>query len=146
MAVNNSPVFAGIPDPRIVNISTANTSDSLVAIPSDGTGFRELFTAGENGGSVYEISWEVIGTGTPVPSKVSLWLTDADGLNAKVFKSGYNSAGVAITTTTAGTTGEITLIGLELAPGMKVFVSVHVLGANTTYNFLAKAAQFKKQE
>lgn len=145
MAVNNSPVYAGIASSKTVNVSVARTTDTEIGAPADATDLRLLFTAGTNGGAYYRLLWNVVGTGTPAAAVINLWETDETGANARVVQSFYNTAGLAISTTQTGTTGYADFKSAELQAGQKVFVSITVLAANTTLNVTLRSAQFTAQ-
>lgn len=146
MAINNNPIFPGIPSGETKNISTANTSNAVVASPADGESFRLLFTAGGNGGFVSQIDYQAIGTGTPEATLLNVWLTDTNGKNAMVVRTITVAAGSAMSATTAGVYGSIFLPGYELAPGRAMYVSFTALAANVTYNVSAlNTGQYSEQ-
>jgi len=145
MAVNNSPVFAGIASSKTVNVSVAKTTDTEIGAPADATDLRLLFTAGVNGGAYYRLLWNVVGTGTPTNAIIHLWETDETGANARVVQSFFTPTGLAISTTQSGSSGFADFKSAELQAGQKVFVSVTALAANTTLNVTLRSAQFTAQ-
>jgi hypothetical protein len=143
MATNQRPVFALIPVSPIVNLSVANTSNAVVASPADATDFRELYACSiPEGAKITNISIQYIGTGTPAAGLLNIWLTNSSGANARVIRMLTIVAGVAITTTAAGTFLSTTFLDFQVQNGQKVFVSVTTLAANTTANVYASVGEF----
>lgn len=144
MATNQRPVFAFSPVSPVVNLSTANTSNAVVASPADAADFRLLYTCSiPEGAKCTLVAFQFVGTGTPAAGVFNIWATDSIGNNARVIRT-YSfpvSAG-AISTTVAGLYVEIPFQDLQLQNGQKLFVSVTTLASNTTLNVRASIGEF----
>jgi hypothetical protein len=143
MAVNNKPIFGGIVESGVVNISTANTSTAQVNSPADAADFRLLFTAGANGGFIDEIQLQWIGTGTPSAGIFNIWITDTSNANARIYKMNTTTANTgAISTTVIGGQFVYTFTNFNVKAGQRVYVSQTVIAANTTLNVTLFGGQF----
>jgi hypothetical protein len=146
MAVNTIPLSSGKAYSKTVNVSTAKTDTSVVASPSDGSDFRELFEAGTNGGHYDGILIQWIGTGTQALHVVDVWETDTSGANARVVSSHQLTAmSAAISTTNPGTREFIPFNFSNLQNGIKVFISSRVVSTNCTMNATLRGGQFEAQ-
>lgn len=144
MPANQRPVFALVPKTPVVNLSTANTSNAVVASPSDAADFRLLYdcTVAE-GSKITLIALQFIGTGTPAAGILNIWLTNSSGANARVIRMyAFAAASGAISTTVIGPYAEIAFQDLQIQNGQKLFVSVTTLAANTTLNVRASIGDF----
>jgi hypothetical protein len=144
MAANQRPVFALKPVTPTVNISTANTSNAVVASPSDAADFRQLYDCTcVDGAKITTIAVQFIGTGTSGTGIVNLWVTDTSGADARVRRMiTIPAASGAISATLAGQYIETIFLDFQIAFGQKIFVSLTALAANTTLNVAASIGEF----
>jgi hypothetical protein len=143
MPANQRPVFALLPKTPVVNLSTANTTNAVVASPTDAADFRELYTCAiPEGAKVTNISIQYIGTGTPSAALFNIWLTNSSGANARVIRMITVPAGGTISTTVPGSFISTTFLDFQVQNGQKIFVSLTTLAANTTLNVYASIGEF----
>jgi hypothetical protein len=146
MAANQNKILSGgIPESNTVNVSTANTSNAVVASPSDAADFRLLFTAGTNGAFIDEIIYQVIGTGTQAAAILHIWQTQPNGANARVIRSYEIAVGAGQSATVAGQSGSVQFNFRNMKAGTLFFVSVTVVSTNCTWNITANGGQFEAQ-
>lgn len=145
MAVNNQPLFGGIPIVNVKNVSIAKTSLSEIASPVDATDLRLVFTAGANGGFIDSVDYQAIGTGTPGATIMNVWVTDEANANARIVKSLAVPAGSGISTINPGISGSLVFAYMNLAYGQNVYISFTVLAANVTYNVTSFGGQYSAQ-
>lgn len=144
MPANFKPVFALTPKSPVVNLSAANTSNAVVASPSDSTSFRELYAcATAEGSKITLIAYQFIGTGTPSAGIFNIWLSSTSNTNAQVIRSvAFSAASGAISTTLAGPYAELAFTDFQIQNGQRLYVSVTTLAANTTLNIRASIGDF----
>ena len=142
MAQNTKPIFGSYPEIVIKNVSVANTLNSIIANPVDGTSLALLFTAGSDNGFIDAIDFQEIGTGTPGNSIMNIWVKDATGANAQIAYSVTVTGGSAITTTVPGVYKSTLFNFMNLKAGQKVFVSFTAIATNVTYNVIAYTGQY----
>jgi hypothetical protein len=141
MAQNNNPLFAGSAISNIVNIATARATDALVADPTAEADMYLIAEITENDGFADVIHYQAIGSGAPVADVLLLWLTANDGTNARVAKKFILTA--ADDTDTASFAWDISF--MNLAAGVKLYVTAKLLAVNVTYNVSIFGGNFKAQ-
>jgi len=122
MAANTSPIFALVPETKIVTV-TAATTDRTGATT---TNLVELLTATTDGTKITQIGAKVAGTNTAC--LVLIFITDTTGSNPKL----YDEIGLlAITASTTITSQrQVTAYSdLQLKSGQKVLVGITVAQA-----------------
>jgi hypothetical protein len=95
MAANTSPIFALVPETKIVTVTTATTDRTGATT----TNLVELLTAGTDGTKITQIGAKVAGTNTA--TLVLIFISDSSGANFKLFDEITVSAITASTTTTS---------------------------------------------
>lgn len=119
MAANTQPIFALVPETKIVTV-TAATTDRTGATT---TNLVELLTAGTDGTKITQIGAKVAGTNAA--TLVLIFITDTAGANPKLFDE------IALASVTASTTvtsqRQVTAYSdLQLKSGQKVLVGITV--------------------
>jgi hypothetical protein len=92
---NTSPIFALVPETKIVTVTTATTDRTGATT----TNLVELLTAGTDGTKITQIGAKVAGTNTA--TLVLIFISDSSGANFKLFDEITVSAITASTTTTS---------------------------------------------
>jgi hypothetical protein len=144
MAANQRPVFALTPKTPTANLSVANTANAVVASPTDGTDFRQVYQCSTvEGSKITLIAYQFIGTGTPSAAIFNIWLTDTSNANARVIRSvAVAVAAGAISTVLPGPYAELTFSDFQLENGQRIYVSLTTMAANTTLNVRASIGDF----
>ena len=119
MAANTSPIFALVPETKIVTV-TAATTDRTGATT---TNLQELLTATTDGTKITQIGAKVAGTN--VATLVLIYITNTSGTSPKLFDE------IALTAVTASTSQSsqrsVTAYSdLQLKAGQKVLVGITV--------------------
>jgi hypothetical protein len=122
MAANTSPIFALVPETKIVTVTDATTDRTGATT----TNLVELLTAGADGTKITQIGAKVAGTNTAC--LVLIFITDTAGANLKLYDE------IALDTITASTTQasfrDVTAYSdLQLKSGQKVLVGITVAQA-----------------
>jgi hypothetical protein len=122
MAANTSPIFALVPETKIVTVTTATTDRTGATT----TNLVELLTAGTDGTKITQIGAKVAGTNTAC--LVLIFITDTAGANPKLYDEILLSAVTATTTVTSDR--KVTAYSdLQLKSGQKVLVGTTVAQA-----------------
>jgi hypothetical protein len=122
MAANTSPIFALVPETKIVTVTTATTDRTGATT----TNLVELLTAGTDGTKITQIGAKVAGTNTAC--LVLIFITDTTGANPKLYDEILLSAVTATTTVTSDR--KVTAYSdLQLKSGQKVLVGTTVAQA-----------------
>jgi hypothetical protein len=119
---NTSPIFALVPETKIVTV-TAATTDRTGATT---TNLAELLTAGTDGTKITQIGAKVAGTNTAC--LVLIFITDTAGANPKL----YDELALNPITASASVTSERrvnTYSDLQLKSGQKVIVGITIATA-----------------
>jgi hypothetical protein len=114
---NTSPIFALVPETKIVTV-TAATTDRTGATT---TNLVELLTAGTDGTKITQIGAKVAGTNTAC--LVLIFITDTAGANPKLF----DEIGLLAVTASVGVTSQRAVTAysdLQLKSGQKVIVGI----------------------
>lgn len=119
MAANTQPIFALVPETKIVTV-TAATTDRTGATT---TNLVELLTAGADGTKITQIGAKAAGTNAA--TLVLIFITDTAGANPKLFDEIVLNAITASTTVTSQR--NVTAYSdLQLKSGQKVLVGTTV--------------------
>lgn len=116
---NTSPIFALVPETKIVTV-TAATTDRTGATT---TNLVELLTAGTDGTKITQIGAKVAGTNTAC--LVLIFITDTAGANPKLYDEIVLEAITASTTVTSQR-AVTAYSDLQLKGGQKVLVGITV--------------------
>jgi hypothetical protein len=119
MAANTQPIFALVPETKIVTV-TAATTDRTGATT---TNLVELLTAGTDGTKITQIGAKVAGTNASV--LVLIFITDTAGANPKLFDE-FLLNPITASTTLASARLVIPYSDLQLKSGQKIFVGTTV--------------------
>lgn len=119
MAANTQPIFALVPETKIVTV-TAATTDRTGATT---TNLVELLTAGTDGTKITQIGAKVAGTNAA--TLVLIFITDTAGANPKLFDEITLSA-ITPSTTLASNRNVTAYSDLQLKSGQKVLVGTTV--------------------
>jgi hypothetical protein len=119
MAANTQPIFALVPETKIVTV-TAATTDRTGATT---TNLVELLTAGTDGTKITQIGAKVAGTNAAV--LVLIFITDTAGANPKLFDE-FLLIPITPSTTLASARLVIPYSDLQLKSGQKIFVGTSV--------------------
>jgi hypothetical protein len=131
MAANTSPIFALVPETKIVTV-TAATTDRTGATT---TNLAELLTAGTDGTKITQIGAKVAGDNTA--TTVLIFITDTAGVNPKLYDEISLSA-VTATTTLISERKVTAYSDLQLKSGQKVLVGTTVAQADGVNIFAIK--------
>jgi hypothetical protein len=131
MAANTQPIFALVPETKIVTV-TAATTDRTGATT---TNLVELLTAGTNGTKITQIGAKVAGTNASV--LVLIFITDTAGANPKLFDE-FSLNPITASTTLASARVVIPYSDLQLKSGQKIFVGTTVAIADGVNIFAIK--------
>jgi hypothetical protein len=128
---NTSPIFALVPETKIVTVTTATTDRTGATT----TNLAELLTAGTDGTKITQIGAKVAGDNTA--TGVLIFITDSAGANPKLYDE------IALEAVTAGTTTtserQVTAYSdLQLKSGQKVLVGITVAQADGVNIFAIK--------
>ena len=119
---NTSPIFALVPETKIVTVTTATTDRTGATT----TNLAELLTAGTDGTKITQIGAKVAGTNTAC--LVLIFITDTSGANPKL----YDELALNPITASATVTSERrvnTYSDLQLKSGQKVIVGITIATA-----------------
>jgi hypothetical protein len=119
MAANTQPIFALVPETKIVTV-TAATTDRTGATT---TNLVELLTAGTDGTKITQIGAKVAGTNAA--TLVLIFITDTAGTNPKLFDEIVINA-VTPSTIARSFRNSVAYDDLQLKSGQKVFVGTTV--------------------
>jgi hypothetical protein len=119
---NTSPIFALVPETKIVTVTTATTDRTGATT----TNLVELLTAGTDGTKITQIGAKVAGTNTAC--LVLIFITDTSGANPKLYDEISLSA-VTPTTTVTSERKVTAYSDLQLKSGQKVLVGTTVAQA-----------------
>jgi hypothetical protein len=128
---NTSPIFALVPETKIVTV-TAATTDRTGATT---TNLVELLTAGTDGTKITQIGAKVAGTNTAC--LVLIFITDTAGANPKLFDEIVLQA-ITASTTQASFRDVTAYSDLQLKSGQKVLVGITVAQADGVNIFAIK--------
>jgi hypothetical protein len=122
MAANTSPIFALVPETKIVTVTTATTDRTGATT----TNLAELLTAGTDGTKITQIGAKVAGDNTAC--LVLIFITDTAGANPKLYDE---LALLAVTPSTSLASARISIpySDLQLKSGQKVLVGTTVAQA-----------------
>ena len=128
---NTSPIFALVPETKIVTVTDATTDRTGATT----TNLAELLTAGTDGTKITQIGAKVAGDNTA--TGVLIFITDSAGANPKLYDE------IALEAVTAGTTTtsqrQVTAYSdLQLKSGQKVLVGITVAQADGVNIFAIK--------
>jgi hypothetical protein len=119
MAANTQPIFALVPETKIVTV-TAATTDRTGATT---TNLVELLTAGTDGTKITQIGAKVAGTNASV--LVLIFITDTAGANPKLFDE-IGLLAITASTTVTSQRAVTAYSDLQLKSGQKVLVGTTV--------------------
>jgi len=122
MAANTSPIFALIPETKIVTVTSATTDRTGATT----TNLAELLTAGTDGTKITQIGAKVAGTNTSC--LVLIFITDTSGANPKLFDE-FLLAPITASTTLASSRLVLPYSDLQLKSGQKILVGITVATA-----------------
>jgi len=131
MAANTSPIFALVPETKIVTVTDATTDRTGATT----TNLAELLTAGTDGTKITQIGAKVAGDNTAC--LVLIFITDTAGANPKL----YDELALAPITPTTLITSERKVSAysdLQLKSGQKVLVGTTVAQADGVNIFAIK--------
>jgi hypothetical protein len=128
---NTSPIFALVPETKIVTVTTATTDRTGATT----TNLAELLTAGTDGTKITQIGAKVAGTNTAC--LVLIFITDTSGSNPKLYDEISLSA-VTATTTLISERKVTAYSDLQLKSGQKVLVGTTVAIADGVNIFAIK--------
>jgi hypothetical protein len=131
MAANTSPIFALVPETKIVTV-TAATTDRTGATT---TNLVELLTAGTDGTKITQIGAKVAGDNTAC--LVLIFITDTSGSNPKLYDE-IALAPITASTTQASFRDVTAYSDLQLKSGQKVLVGTTVAQADGVNIFAIK--------
>ena len=131
MAANTSPIFALVPETKIVTV-TAATTDRTGATT---TNLAELLVAGTDGTKITQIGAKVAGTNTAC--LVLIFITDTAGANPKLFDE-LELLPITPSTTAMSYRDVIPYSDLQLKSGQKVLVGTTVAQADGVNIFAIK--------
>ena len=119
---NTSPIFALVPETKIVTVTTATTDRTGATT----TNLAELLTAGTDGTKITQIGAKVAGDNTAC--LVLIFITDTAGANPKLYDE---LALLAVTPSTSLASARISIpySDLQLKSGQKVLVGTTVAQA-----------------
>jgi hypothetical protein len=117
MAANTSPIFALVPETKIVTV-TAATTDRTGATT---TNLVELVTAATDGTKITQIGAKVAGTNTAC--LVLIFITNTSGANPKLFDE-IGLLPITATTTVTSQRQVTAYSDLQLKNGQKVLVGI----------------------
>jgi hypothetical protein len=131
MAANTSPIFALVPETKIVTV-TAATTDRTGATT---TNLAELLTAGTDGTKITQIGAKVAGTNTAC--LVLIFITDTAGANPKLYDE-IGLEAITASTTVTSQRAVTAYSDLQLKSGQKVLVGTTVAQADGVNIFAIK--------
>ena len=116
---NTSPIFALVPETKIVTV-TAATTDRTGATT---TNLAELLTAATDGTKITQIGAKIAGTNNT--TSVLIFITDTGGSNPKLFDE-IKLEGITASTTQPSFRDVTAYSDLQLKSGQKVLVGITV--------------------
>jgi hypothetical protein len=119
---NTSPIFALVPETKIVTVTTATTDRTGATT----TNLAELLTAGTEGTKITQIGAKVAGTNTAC--LVLIFITDTAGANPKLYDE-IGLLAITASTTTTSQRAVTAYSDLQLKSGQKVLVGTTVAQA-----------------
>jgi hypothetical protein len=131
MAANTSPIFALVPETKIVTVTDATTDRTGATT----TNLVELLTAGSDGTKITQIGAKVAGDNTAC--LVLIFITDTAGANPKLYDEIFLLA-ITASTTQASFRDVTAYSDLQLKSGQKVLVGITVAQADGVNIFAIK--------
>jgi hypothetical protein len=131
MAANTSPIFALVPETKIVTVTDATTDRTGATT----TNLAELLTAGTDGTKITQIGAKVAGTNTAC--LVLIFITDTAGANPKLYDE-IGLEAVTASTTVTSQRAVTAYSDLQLKSGQKVLVGTTVAQADGVNIFAIK--------
>ena len=131
MAANTSPIFALVPETKIVTVTTATTDRTGATT----TNLGELLTAGTNGTKITQIGAKVAGDNTAC--LVLIFITDTAGANPKLYDE-IGLLAITASTTVTSQRAVTAYSDLQLKSGQKVLVGTTVAQASGVNIFAIK--------
>jgi hypothetical protein len=128
---NTSPIFALVPETKIVTV-TAATTDRTGATT---TNLVELLTAGTDGTKITQIGAKVAGDNTAC--LVLIFITDTAGANPKLYDE-IGLEAITASTTVTSQRAVTAYSDLQLKSGQKVLVGITVAQADGVNIFAIK--------
>jgi hypothetical protein len=119
---NTSPIFALVPETKIVTVTTATTDRTGATT----TNLAELLTAGTDGTKITQIGAKVAGDNTAC--LVLIFITDTAGANPKLYDE-LALAAITAGNTTTSQRAVTAYSDLQLKSGQKVLVGTTVAQA-----------------
>jgi hypothetical protein len=116
---NTSPIFALVPETKIVTVTDATTDRTGATT----TNLVELLTAGTDGTKITQIGAKVAGTNTAC--LVLIFITDTAGANPKLYDE-IRLLAITASTTQASFRDVTAYSDLQLKSGQKVLVGITV--------------------
>jgi hypothetical protein len=116
---NTSPIFALVPETKIVTVTTATTDRTGATT----TNLVELLTAGTDGTKITQIGAKVAGTNTAC--FLLIFITDTAGANPKLFDE-LELLPVTASTTAMSYRDVIPYSDLQIKSGQKILVGTTV--------------------
>jgi hypothetical protein len=117
MAANTSPIFALVPETKIVTVTDATTDRTGATT----TNLVELLTAATDGTKITQIGAKVAGTNTAC--LVLIFITNTSGANPKLFDE-IGLLPITATTTVTSQRQVTAYSDLQLKNGQKVLVGI----------------------
>ena len=131
MAANTSPIFALVPETKIVTVTDATTDRTGATT----TNLAELLTAGTDGTKITQIGAKVAGDNTAC--LVLIFITDASGANPKLYDE-IGLSPITASTTVTSQRAVTAYSDLQLKSGQKVLVGTTVAQADGVNIFAIK--------
>ena len=131
MAANTSPIFALVPETKIVTVTTATTDRTGATT----TNLAELLTAGTDGTKITQIGAKVAGDNTAC--LVLIFITDTAGANPKLYDE-IGLLAITASTTVTSQRAVTAYSDLQLKSGQKVLVGTTVAQASGVNIFAIK--------
>jgi hypothetical protein len=122
MAANTSPIFALVPETKIVTVTDATTDRTGATT----TNLAELLTAGTDGTKITQIGAKVAGDNTAC--LVLIFITDTAGANPKLYDE-IGLEAITASTTVTSQRAVTAYSDLQLKSGQKVLVGTTVAQA-----------------
>jgi hypothetical protein len=119
---NTSPIFALVPETKIVTVTTATTDRTGATT----TNLAELLTAGTDGTKITQIGAKVAGDNTGC--LVLIFITDTAGANPKLYDE-IGLEAITASTTVTSQRAVTAYSDLQLKSGQKVLVGTTVAQA-----------------
>jgi hypothetical protein len=119
MAANTSPIFALVPETKIVTVTTATTDRTGATT----TNLVELLTATTDGTKITQIGAKAAGSN--VATSVLIFITNTSGTSPKLYDE-IAMAAITAGTTTTSQRAVTAYSDLQLKSGQKVLVGITV--------------------